>query len=72
MMEKMTAVEWLITEINKLTGLSIQMDEPIIEQALEMEQDQIRFFFKKGHLYSGCPHGLNEIYNKTYNNEQRK
>lgn len=45
MMEKMTAVEWLITEINKLTGLSIQMDEPIIEQALEMEKKQIEKVF---------------------------
>jgi hypothetical protein len=33
-----TAVEWLVTEINKLTGLTIQMDEPIIEKALEMEK----------------------------------
>jgi hypothetical protein len=36
-----TAVEWLVEEINKLTGLTIQMDEPIIEQAKEMEKEQI-------------------------------
>jgi heterodisulfide reductase subunit B len=36
-----TAVEWLVEEINKLTGLTIQMDEPIIEQAKQMEKEQI-------------------------------
>lgn len=36
-----TAVEWLVTEINKLTGLTIQMDEPIIEQAKLIEKDQL-------------------------------
>jgi hypothetical protein len=37
---KQTAVEWLVEEINKLTGLTIQMDEPIIEQAKEMEKEK--------------------------------
>jgi hypothetical protein len=36
----MTAVEFLLEEINKLTGLTIAMDEPCVEQALEMEQEQ--------------------------------
>ena len=36
-----TAVEWLVQEINKLTGLNVAIDEPIIEQAMEMEKKQI-------------------------------
>jgi hypothetical protein len=40
-MKEQTAVEWLVEEINKLTGLTIQMDEPIIEQAKEREKEQI-------------------------------
>ena len=36
-----TAVEWLVTEINKLTGLTIQMDEPIIETAKLIEKEQV-------------------------------
>ena len=36
-----TAVEWLVTEINKLTGLTIQMDEPIIQTAKLIEKDQL-------------------------------
>jgi predicted transcriptional regulator len=38
---KQTAVEWLVEEINKLTGLSISMDEPCVEQAKAMEKEQI-------------------------------
>jgi hypothetical protein len=36
-----TAVEFLIDEIIKLTGVNIQMDEPIIEQAKQMEKEHI-------------------------------
>jgi hypothetical protein len=36
----MTAVEFLVKEINKLTGLTIEMDEPCVEQAKEMEEYQ--------------------------------
>ena len=36
-----TAVEFLVEEINKLTGLNISMDETCIEQAKEMEKQQI-------------------------------
>ena len=36
-----TAVEKLVEEINKLTGLTIAMDEPCVEQAKEMEKENI-------------------------------
>jgi hypothetical protein len=39
--KKQTAVEWLVEEINKLTGLTIQMDEPCVQQAKEIEKNQI-------------------------------
>ena len=35
-----TAVEYLVEGINKLTGLSIANDEPMVEQAKEMEKQQ--------------------------------
>jgi hypothetical protein len=38
---KQTAVKWLVQEINKLTGLTIAMDEPCVVQAKEMEKEQI-------------------------------
>jgi len=40
MKKEKTAVEWLVEEINKLNGLKIQMDQPIIEQAKEMDKEQ--------------------------------
>ena len=36
----MTAVEFLVEEIKKLTGLNIADDEPVIDQAKEMEKEQ--------------------------------
>ena len=38
--KKLTAVEWLVIEIEKLTGLKIQ-EEDIIQQAKEKEKQQI-------------------------------
>jgi hypothetical protein len=49
---KQTAVELLVEEINKLTGLSISMDEPCVEQAKEMEKEQIKSAFTKGDLFA--------------------
>lgn len=43
-----TSVEWLVEEINKLTGLTIQMDEPIIEQANKMFEQQIMDAYDEG------------------------
>ncbi len=65
---KQTAVEWLVEEINKLTGLTIQMDEPIIEQAKEMEKEQI---YRAGAYYFH-EHGKltpNQYYNQTFKSE---
>jgi hypothetical protein len=38
--KKLTAVEWLVIEIEKLTGLKIQ-EEDVIQQAKEKEKQQI-------------------------------
>lgn len=59
---KQTAVDWLVEQI---TNGTIPAREAI-QQAKAMEKEQIKFFFDKGHLYSGCPYGLDEIYNKTF------
>lgn len=37
----MSAVEFIVQEINKLTGLTISMDEPCVVQAKEIEKEQI-------------------------------
>ncbi len=74
---KQTTVEWLVKEINKLTGLTIQMDEPIIEQAKEMEKEQIRDAFNAGDLDSDTyfipflkeNDESENYYNKTFKSE---
>ncbi len=64
---KQTAVEWLVEEINKLTGLTIQMDEPIIEQAKEMEKEQIIKAYNTSFLLRDKPYSTAEKYYKeTY------
>jgi len=68
----MTAVELLVQEINKLTGLSISMDEPCVEQAKEMERQQIMTAFTRGDIF-GADYfdGVNiteeNYYNQTFN-----
>lgn len=62
---KQTAVEWLDEQITDGT-IPVRV---AIEQAKEMELQQIEFFFKQGHLNSGCPYALEEVYLKTFQNE---
>ena len=73
-----TAVEWLIEEINKLTELTIQMDEPIIKQAKEMEREQIIQAITKtiigsnviyGNEYPEVIHTAEQYYNETFKSE---
>jgi hypothetical protein len=63
-----TAVEWLVEEINKLTGLTIQMDEPIIEQAKEMEKEQIMQAFANGKI-NGDKNWAHRYYKETFKSE---
>jgi hypothetical protein len=65
---KQTAVEWLVDQLNEI-GFHTILIEKTIDQAKEMELEQIEFFFKQGHLHSGCPYGLEETYKKTFENE---
>jgi hypothetical protein len=70
-MENKTAVEWLVKEINKLTGLTIQMDEPIIEQAKEMEKEQIVNFADKydAYIVQGGTLTAEQYYAETFKSE---
>jgi hypothetical protein len=68
---KQTAVELLVEEINKLTGLSISMDEPCVEQAKEMEKDQICEAYAIGGSPLLGPWEFGEdYYNETYKNNK--
>jgi orotate phosphoribosyltransferase-like protein len=51
--------------VNKYIGM-IDLSEFVIK-AKEMEKEQMINIFKAGHLYSGCPFGLEQYYNETFN-----
>jgi hypothetical protein len=69
-----TAVELLVQEINKLTGLTIEMNEPCVIQAKEIERQQIMTAFTRGDIF-GADYfdGVNiteeNYYNQTFKNE---
>jgi len=71
-----TAVEFLVEEINKLTGLNILMDEPCVEQAKEMEKQQIIDAVDWGNRKGYDEHRLTcindedaQYYNETFKSE---
>lgn len=66
---KQTAVEWLVEQLENHNGVTKEAFENVIKESKEMELQQIEFFFKQGHLHSGCPYGLEEVYKKTFLNE---
>ena len=69
---KQTAVEWLITILERQKDEALSYDEWLIafEHAKEIEKEQIKFFYKQGHLNLGCPIALEEVYKKTFNKIQ--
>ena len=70
---KQTAIDWLIYEINKLTGLNICKDEPIIEQAKEMEKEQIEDAYNADRPnieYFELGEAFEEYYNETYEKKE--
>jgi hypothetical protein len=63
---KQTAVEWLYLQLIKNPKTPWN---DILQQAKQIEKEQQLAFFKAGHLYSGCEHGFQEYYNKTFKYE---
>ena len=68
-MEKKTAVEWLVEQINEI-GFHTILIENTIQQAKEMEKEQLCYFYIKGaEAEINNPYVTNiEFYNKTFNN----
>ena len=63
---KQTAVEWLLIQIHKhwnSEGLSF---EKILEQAKEMEKEQIVNAYDEGEYDCGCNGDSEQYYNKTF------
>jgi predicted ATP-grasp superfamily ATP-dependent carboligase len=74
-----TAVEKLVEEINKLTGLTIAMDEPCVEQAKEIEKEHIVEAFFQGVDRESDGHGAmylcrkdaEQYYNETFKQQEQ-
>lgn len=78
---KQTAVEQLVQEIklnsklkeNSKGGISFKIGlskiDELLNQAKAMEHEQMEFFYKQGHLNSGCPYALEEVYLKRFEDE---
>ena len=66
---KQTAVEWLMEEY--INGLSINLQ--IMKKALEMEKEQLCYFYIKGaEAEMNNPYVTNiEFYNKTFKNTEQ-
>jgi hypothetical protein len=63
-----TAVEWLSEHLCNEMNFDYWK---AVEQAKEMEKEQMINLFKAGHLYSGCPFGLEQYYNETFKNTDK-
>ena len=67
---KQTAVEWLIEKLDQNFDY---VADTLIEQAKEMEKEQIINAFKEGNLYHGwaLKHEPEQYYNETFKNETK-
>ena len=67
-MIKQTAVQFVVNELEKLTGLNLK-DEPIIEQALQMEKEQMKHAYhddRPSLSYFESGEAFEEYYNEIY------
>ena len=67
---KQTATNYLIDQLSlKAMAEHMPWVAKILDTAIEMEHDEIEFFYKQGNLNSGCPYALEEVYHKTFPHE---
>ena len=69
---KQTAVEWLESELKNSNGLPYKHFEEIIEQAKEMEKEQIERAYKMGRYESDTVVMSDKFYAEQYYNETFK
>jgi hypothetical protein len=64
-----TAVEWLREKLWKEFNFSFS--DNILEQAKEMEKEQMKYFYNIGKIYNGCPYEFEQYYNKSFKNSEQ-
>jgi hypothetical protein len=73
---KQTAIEWLKKELEKYGDpgyckIEWETLDELIEQAKEMEKEQIEKAFDDGYAKCGITHNAEEYYNETFKPKQR-
>ena len=66
---KQTAVEWLFEQLPTIDKYDPYYAD-IINQAKEMEKEQIEKAFDDGYAKSGITHNAQEYYEETFKSEQ--
>ncbi len=67
-MEKQTAVEWLVEEL-EMNILWTDKARKVVQQAKEMEKEQIIKSFDDGYAKCGITHNAQEYYKETFKSE---
>ena len=66
---KLTAVEWLVEQLAPSVSLQQKYIDELLEQAKQMEKEQIIDAYDKGEFNQGCNEDAEQYYNKTYKSE---
>jgi len=69
-MSKQTAVKWLLEQLNNYDSKMIELFNNEIEQAKEMEKQQLEQFYNHGQwaiIEHGHGESFEDYYNKTFN-----
>ena len=70
--KELTAVEWLIEQLENHNGITRQAFENVIKEAIEMEKEQIvhAFVVAENHQWDGVRHGCHYYRQKYEKNNQ--
>ena len=66
-----TAVEWLIEELGEYFPHEIGGIHLMVEQAKEMEKEQIKDAYNKGEFNQGCNDDAEQYYNETFKQQEQ-
>jgi len=62
---KQNSVEWIVNELQNLTGLNFE-GEPLIQKAKQMHKEEITDSYIEGHSIYGESTNAEQYYNETY------
>lgn len=69
-MSQQTAIDWLVEEVNKDCYISAFIPHDLVEQAKQMEKEQMKKTWKDGFSWQSPYKNFEQYYNETYNHKQ--